>query len=437
MLAKRDGWWVPSAPLLWERRLHALVPRDDSTPPTVLPDTTLLLALNAGSSSVKFAVQDAADSTRWVMRGAIDRIGHANARLTIREMSGRDEARDVAAACHADAALLIIEAVTATWPLSSISGVGHRVVDGGAGRSEPLRITDELVSDLRHVSRYAPAHLPAEIAIIELCRQAIPDAVHVACFDSTFHDMMPPVARNLPLPPRLRQLGVARRGFHGLSFASLMRELERVAGRDAARGRVILAHLGAGSSLAAVLRGAGIDTTMGFTPAGGLPMGTRSGDLDPGLALYLAETEGMSPAQFDEMVNRQSGLLGVSESSADVRVLLASEASDERAAEALAMYCYHVTKGIGAYAAALGGIETLVFSGGIGQHAAEIRSRICDRLGFLGIALDRRRNEAGEAVISASGGRVTVRVMCTDEEAMIAEAIRSVLARQPRRSAGA
>ncbi len=390
-------------------------------------NTPLIIALNSGSSSIKFAVYDARDTTAPLLRGAIDRIGHLDATLTVSVGAGRTEVRAVDAASHADAAVLMLEVLEAAWPLSLVMGVGHRVVDGGAGRLEPRHITDALVSDLQRLSQFAPAHLPTEIEMIELCRQQMPSAVHVACFDSTFHRMMPPVARLLPLPRRLQKLGIERRGFHGLSFAFLMRELERVGGADAARGRVILLHLGSGSSLAAVRDGVGIDTTMGFTPAGGIPMGTRAGDLDPGLVLYLTQTEGMSAMQFGEMVNRQSGLLGISETSADVRVLLASEAEDERAAEALAMFCYHVTKGIGAYAAALGGVDTLIFSGGIGQNAPEIRSRICGGLGFLGIQLDHARNEVSHAIISVADAPVAVRVMRTDEEAMIAETVRAVL----------
>ena len=413
----------------WSRTARVSVRCDASTLPDVIPEKPLLIALNAGSSSIKFAVYAVGNSAGHLLRGAIDRIGHSDATLTVSAASGPPDSRVVKAASHADAAVLLLDVLNAALPLSSVSGVGHRVVDGGAGYSGPQRITDDLVNDLRHVSRFAPAHLPAEIAMIDVSRERMPNAVHVACFDSTFHRMMPRVARCFALPRRLQALGVERRGFHGLSFAFLMRELERIAGADTARGRVILAHLGAGSSLAAVREGVGIDTTMGFTPAGGLVMGTRSGDLDPGLVLYLTQKEGMSPTQFDEMVNRQSGLLGLSETSADVRVLLASEATDERAAEALAMFCYHVTKGIGAYAAVLGGVDTLIFSGGIGQNAPGIRSRICRDLGFLGVQLDRGRNEAGEAVISGTGARVAVRVMRTDEELMIADAVRELLPR--------
>ena len=238
---------------------------------------------------------------------------------------------------------------------------------------------------------------------------------------------MPRVAQLLPIPRRFDEKGIRRFGFHGLSYAFLMEELERVAGTDASRGRVILAHLGNGSSLAAVRQGKSVDTTMAFTPAAGVPMSTRSGDLDPGLAWYLAQTENMSAEQFHRMVNHESGLLGVSETSSDMRDLLAREAADVRAAEAVALYCYQVMKSIGAFAAALGGLDTLVFSGGIGENAPVIRQRICDRLGFLGVALDDNSNTANEDVISADAGTVTVRMIRTDEEAMIARATQRIL----------
>jgi acetate kinase len=234
---------------------------------------------------------------------------------------------------------------------------------------------------------------------------------------------MPRVAKVLPIPRCYEARGVQRYGFHGLSYAFLIEELGRVAGQEAAQGRVVLAHLGNGASLAAVHHGTSIDTTMGFTPTAGLPMSTRSGDLDPGVAAYLWRSEGMDPAQFYEMVTTRSGLLGVSETSPDLRDLLAREGSDVRAAEAVALFCYQARKWIGALAAALGGLDTLVFSGGIGENSPVIRERICEGLGFLGIALDAVRNTANAPVITCEGSPVTVRVIRTDEEVQIARAV--------------
>jgi acetate kinase len=267
---------------------------------------------------------------------------------------------------------------------------------------------------------FDPEHLPEELLLVNALHHGLPDVEQVACFDTAFHHNMPRVAQIFPIPRRYEAQGVRRYGFHGLSYAYLLEELARLAGDEAARRRVILAHLGNGASLAAVQGGQSIDTTMAFTPTAGIPMSTRSGDLDPGLVSYWARKEKMSVKGFNELVNFQSGLLGVSETTSDMRDLLEREQEDPRAAEAVALFCYAVKKQIGAYAAALGGVETLVFAGGIGENAAPVRARICEGLGFLGIALDEARNAAHEGVISAAGGRVTVRVIHTDEEVMIA-----------------
>jgi acetate kinase len=220
---------------------------------------------------------------------------------------------------------------------------------------------------------------------------------------------------------------VRRYGFHGLSYAFLMHELARTAGPEAAHGRVVLAHLGSGASMAAVREGKCLDTTMAFTPTAGLVMGTRSGDLDPGLLVYLLRSERLSADQLDELVNRRSGLLGVSEISPDMRDLLAREAADARAADAVALFCYQAKKWLGAIAAALGGVDTLVFAGGIGENAPEVRARICGGLGFLGIQLDAARNTANAAVISADASPATVRVIRTDEELMIVQEVQQLL----------
>ena len=262
------------------------------------------------------------------------------------------------------------------------------MVQGGPHYLDPQRVDSAMLAELKRISAFNPVHLPCEIALIEMIAAKFPQAVQVACFDTAFHRHMPRVARMLAIPRRYEAMGVQRYGFHGLSYAGLMKELESVAGTPAANGRVILAHLGQGSSMAAVRGGQGIDTSMGFTPAAGLMMGTRSGDLDPGLVSFLAHTERMSPAGFDHMINRESGLLGVSETSSDMQELIAHESSDPRAAEAVAMFCYQAKKLIGAYAAALGGLDTLVFAGGIGENAPAVRARICQGLDFLGLELD-------------------------------------------------
>jgi acetate kinase len=297
----------------------------------------------------------------------------------------------------------------------------------GMTHSEPERVTPELLDELHRITPFDPDHLPLEFELIEAIRQRYPGLPQVACFDTAFHRTMPRVASLLPIPRRYGAAGVRRYGFHGLSYEFLMEELTRLGDPAAAKGRVILAHLGNGASLAAVRDGKSIDTSMGFTPSSGLVMSSRSGDLDPGLVSYFARTEQMSATKFQEMVTHASGLLGVSEISSDVRDLLAQESSDVRAAEAVAIFCYQAKKWIGSFAAALGGLDTLVFAGGIGENAPLVRERICDKLGFLGIELNEERNTKNASLISTDRGPVAVRVIRTDEELMIARSTIRVL----------
>jgi acetate kinase len=300
-------------------------------------------------------------------------------------------------------------------------------VNGGPKYYKPQRITTEMVEELRRFSPFDPDHMPEEILLTEAFHRRFPDLPQVACFDTAFHHDLPRVAQVLPIPRRYEAQGVRRYGFHGLSYAFLMEDLTRLGDPAATTGRVILAHLGNGASLAAVRDGKSMDTSMSFTPAAGVPMSTRSGDLDPGLAWYLARTEKMSAKQFNEMVNLESGLLGISETSSDMRDLLNRETQDVRAAEAVALFCYQIKKWIGAFAAALGGLDTLVFAGGIGENAPTVRARICEGLSFLGIELEEKRNVANEGMISAAASRVAVRVIRTDEERMIAKTVCTVL----------
>jgi acetate kinase len=394
---------------------------------TRIPDLPRVLAINGGSSSIKFALFPAGGLQNREFHGSIDRIGLTGTRLTCSDPAGnRREAREISASDHRSAANILIDWLGRQEEFASVRAVGHRVVHG-MNHVQPEIVTQALLDELHRIRPYDPDHLPREIELIETFRQRHPSQPQVACFDTAFHQAMPRVAKLLPIPRRFDAKGVQRYGFHGLSYAYLMEELARVAGADKARGRVILAHLGNGASLAAVKDGKSIDTSMGFTPTAGLPMSTRSGDLDPGLAPYLARTEQISSKQYYEMVNHESGLLGVSETSSDMRDLLAREAGDLRAAEAVALFCYQVKKWIGSYAAALGGVDTLVFSAGIGENCPSIRARICDSLGFLGIELDEARNAKNAAVISAGSGRVDVRVIRTDEELMIVRSVARIL----------
>jgi acetate kinase len=386
-------------------------------------DGAVVLAINGGSSSIKFALYRGGNTLAQTLSGGIDRIGLAEARFSFREAPDQtSDSRPVNVRDFATAIRFLLDWLDERIGLASLGAVGHRVVHG-MQHAEPQRVTPELLAELRRIIPIEPDHLPAEIALVEAFGARLPDLPQVACFDTAFHRTMPRVASLLPIPRRYAAEGVERYGFHGLSYAFLMEELERVAGAKAAKGRVILAHLGNGASLAAVREGHSIDTSMGFTPAGGIPMGTRTGDLDPGVAWYLMDREKMSAAQFNDLINRQSGLLGMSETSSDMRELLSRESSDPRAAEAIGVFCYQIKKWIGAFAAALGGIDTLVFSGGIGENASVVRARVCTGLEFFGIDVDRARNEANAAVISGDDSRATVRVIRTDEQGMIAKSV--------------
>jgi acetate kinase len=389
------------------------------------PASSHILTINGGSSSIKFALFEAGEPLRRSLDGSIDRIGLPDATFTVK--GSEKFSRALAVPNHTVAVNVLMDWLQELSGHYALAAVGHRVVHGGPKYFEPQRITAKMVEDLHGLSAFDPEHMPEEILLTEAFHRRFPDLPQVACFDTTFHHELPQVARLLPIPRRYEAQGVRRYGFHGLSYAFLMGELARLGGSEAAQGRVILAHLGNGASLAAVRHGKSMDTSMSFTPTAGVPMSTRSGDLDPGLVWYLACTEKMGAKEFNEMVNFQSGLLGVSETSSDMHDLLEHETQDTRAAEAIALFCYQVKKWIGAFAAALGGLDTLVFAGGIGENAPKVRTRICDGLGFLGIELEEKRNAANEGVISAAASRVAVRVIRTDEEHMIAKTVCQVL----------
>jgi len=362
-------------------------------------DNAIILTINGGSSSIKFALFEMRDSLQRILSSSIDRIGESDYTAAITNL---------------------MDWLEASGKKNKLTAIGHRVVHGGPKYSRPQRINAEMIEDLHQLIAFDPEHLPGEILLIKAFQHQFPNLLQVACFDTHFHHDMPRVAKLLPIPRRYEAKGIRRYGFHGLSYAFLMEELGKL---QAAQGRVILAHLGNGASLAAVLNGKSIDTSMSFTPAAGVPMSTRSGDIDPGLFGYLAQTEGLDAKGFNEMVNFQSGLLGVSETSSDMHDLLDHEAQDLRAAEAISLFCYQVKKWIGGFAAALGGMDTLLFAGGIGENAPQIRARICEGLEFLGIELEEKQNSANEGVISSVTSRVSVRVIPTDEELMIAKMV--------------
>ena len=379
-----------------------------------------ILCINGGSSSIKFAVYEAGGEGLAVgLKGKIDRIGLDGASLTFEDSltgeEGRVGMKEMAG--MKEEANFLMDWLEGRAGASGFSGIGHRVVHGAA-RRQPALIDDELLAELDRISGYDPDHLPGEIGLIRLIRERDPGMRQVACFDTAFHATMPRVARLLPLPRRYEGAGLQRYGFHGLSYSYIAEELIRVAGPEVATGRVIMAHLGSGASLAAVKDGESMDTTMGFTPTGGIMMGTRTGDLDPGAIWCILQQEGLGAAQLSDLVNHQSGLLGVSGISSDMQDLLARESRDAAAADAVEMFTYQVRKSIGAFTTVLDGVDALVFTGGIGERSAVIRSRVCAGLEYLGIALDQRSNERNDLLISE--GPVRVYAIPTDEEKMIA-----------------
>jgi acetate kinase len=383
-----------------------------------------ILTINGGSSSVKFALYEARQEPVQRMRGQIERIGQSGTSFSASAFGDHPaERREVAASDHAQAAEKLVQWLLDRVGRDAISAVGHRVVHGGIHLLEHQAITAAVVDELKRAQPLDLAHLPLEIALIEAIQRKLPDVPQAACFDTAFHRDLPGVSQLLPIPRRYIDQGVRRFGFHGLSYEYLLGELNRTS-RAEADGRVILAHLGSGASMVALRNGKPIDTSMSFTPTAGLVMGTRPGDIDPGLVVYLMRDQELSPQQMDEVLSHDCGLRGVSDTSSDVRDLIARrEQGDARAAEAIELFCYQARKFIGAYAAALSGLDTLVFSAGIGERSPQIRQEICTGLEFLGLRVDPQRNAASAAIISADDSRVTVRVMPTDEEQVIARAV--------------
>jgi acetate kinase len=382
-----------------------------------------ILTVNGGSSSIKFAVYRMGGTIEKQISGAVNGIGGSLTELGWTSGDGkqgvsREEKIPVEAKDFQEAAAFLAGWLSRQPASAGIQAIGHRIVHG-MDRSAPAPLDDGLLQQLKSIQSYDPDHLPAEISLVQQFGAAFPGRLQVACFDTAFHAHLPRVARILPIPRRFERAGVRRYGFHGLSYAYLMEVLHEKVG-SAANGRVILAHLGSGASLAAVKAGECIDTSMGFTPVGGIPMSTRTGDLDPGVAWWIIQNEQMTPDQFSHLINRESGLLGVSETSADMQELLALESNDSRAAEAIQLFCYQVKKWIGGFVAALGGLDLLVFSGGIGEHAPLIRSRICSGMEYAGIRLDESRNRQNAFQIAADPIGVQVLVIPTDEERMIA-----------------
>ncbi len=376
----------------------------------------VILCLNCGSSSLKFAVYSLGDLQELPLaRGAVERIGLSGGRLWIQDADKLELAEIQRNFADFTASAAGITAAVKDLGLSTPSAVGHRVVHGGPNHSSPERVDASLLAELHRLVPFAPLHLPNAIKGIEAVKARFPEMPQVACFDTAFHRSMPEVAQRLPFSNAFWSKGVRRYGFHGLSYEYVIATVGA-----ASRGRVIIAHLGNGASLAAILNGRALDTTMGFSPAGGLMMGTRSGDLDPGVLVHLMREKNYDAVQIDELVNNNAGLLGVSGITSDMRMLLEQRERRVEAAFAVELFCYQLRKHIGAMVAVLGGLDTLIFTGGIGEHAGSVRWDVCSGLGHLGVQLDKDHNTANAEIISASGSPCSVFVIPTNEDLMIA-----------------
>jgi acetate kinase len=382
--------------------------------------TNRILTINSGSSSLKLALYEIGRQENLIFAANVNRIGKAVGHIRMTDV-GAQHGVITQRSCrnHNEALRVALQLLEEKRLDEQIDATCHRIVHGGARHNAPQLITAQLIGELRELVPIDPDHLPQAIKNIEMVGRKYPDIPQIACFDTAFHRNMPRVAQLCPLPTRYFDEGILRYGFHGISYEYIMSEL-LVLDRGLADGRVVVAHLGNGASMAAIKGGHSLDTTMGFTPTSGLVMGTRSGDIDPGVLLYLLGRGNMTAERISSLINKQAGLLGVSEMSEDMEDLLAKEETNPRAADAIALFCYRARKYLAAYVAVLGGLDVLVFTAGIGEHAPTIRERICSGLEILGILIDPARNRLNASVISSDHSRVTVRVMKTDENLMLA-----------------
>ena len=386
-----------------------------------------ILTVNCGSSSIKFALYETYRKTTKILSGHIKRIGLDDTAFNItNHITGATEEIKTATKSFKASAKFLITRLKKEICFNNVGCIGHRIVYG-LEHTDPVIIDNQLLNKLNKIRDYDPDHLPAEIEIIKLFKKQFPTLLQVACFDTSFHTTMPNLAKILPIPRRFAKAGIRRYGFHGLSYTYLLEKLKQAEGADKSKGKIILAHLGNGASLAALKEGKSIDTSMGFTPAGGLVMGTRTGDLDPGVAWYMIDKEKMNAKKFNKVINHESGLLGVSGISADMQDLLKKESSHVYAADAVALFCYQVKKWIGAYTAVLNGLDILIFSGGIGENSPTIRSRICKGFDYLNIEIDEKENIKNAMLISTKKSKVKVYVIPTDEEIIIANSAKKLL----------
>ena len=396
-----------------------------SAAPSQSPSSAIL-AINSGASSVKFALFGAVGDGKLRWSGEVDRIGQAGGRLCIVDSQGKtllDDARPVKT--HEDALGLVLEAIEHRASSVEVAAAGHRIVHGGEEGDRPQLITPTVEVRLRKLTPLAPLHQPHNLAGVAAIRRMRPDLTQVACFDTAFHHTLPRLATLVPLPRALRDEGLRRYGFHGLSYEYVTETL-RADGVDLESERIIVAHLGDGASMCAIKGGRSVETTMGFSTMSGLPMASRCGDLDPGAILYLLLEKGLAADRVQDLLYRRSGLFGLSGFSGDMRQLLAHP-DHPGATEAVDFFCYQARKHLAALTATLGGLDRLVFTGGVGAHAPVVREKICDGLGYLGVALDPARNLGGERLISDQSSGVPIEAFLTDEQAVIARQVRQVL----------
>ena len=395
--------------------------------PASATDRRIILTINRGSGTLKAGLYEGSDPPSLIVSMKVDRAGAPEARIKIVEAHGKTLLDSAVEDAAADSGLsTILTWLSKSGYASRLAGIGHRLVHGGPRYTESQKITPEVLAELEKIAPLDPDHTPQAIRNIRFFIEWLPDTPQIGCFDTAFHACLPKVAKMYAVPRKMYDEGIRRYGFHGLSCEYILQQLRSTDAALASR-RLIIAHLGNGASMTAVKGGRSIDTSMGFTPLEGLVMGTRSGDIDPAAVLYLQERDRVAPRDIDALLNKESGLLGLSGTSSDMRDLLEKEAGDERAAEAVALFCYRARKYVGAYAAALGGLDALIFAGGIGENASQVRERVCAGLEFLGIEIDSALNRINAPVISKKGSRATIRVIKTDEDIVIARHVLAII----------
>ena len=381
----------------------------------------MLLVINPGSSSVKAMAYDESELEKALNSVSIEGIGTGQATLLPGSVFDENTIQHVDAPDYITAVKLIREWLEGKMGESVISVIGYRIVHGGERYKQPTKIDSEVIEYLRSITSFAPNHMPGAIDCVEAFRAVYPEVAHVACFDTAFFSDMPKVNQTLPIPKSISEEGVRRYGFHGLSYEYLLESFQDHEGEVAARGRVILAHMGNGVSLTACHNGQPVDTTMGFTPVSGVPMSTRTGDIEPGVIFYLMREKGMAVEEISDMVTKKSGLLGISDDTSDMYHLLQHQHENESSALAVEYFCYEIKKQIGAYIAALGGVDSIIFAGGIGERSDEIRARVLEGLGFIGVVIDPERNKRNARLISGDDSSVGVHVIPTHEDIIIAK----------------